>query len=112
MNPSQKFGVLPILGVPEILCTRFVRKPGNRGILQFSGILSISNLRVFSADVGFDISSGPQSVSGTSREVTGARRFRLFLDSNVLAGGIVFPPGLGKATPSDPTARSPVVKKD
>jgi hypothetical protein len=43
-----------ILGVPEILCTRFVRKPGNRGILQISGILSISNLSVFSADDGFD----------------------------------------------------------
>ena len=43
-----------ILGVPEIFCTRFVRKLGNRGILQISGILSISNLSVFSADDGFD----------------------------------------------------------
>ena len=43
-----------ILGVPEILCTRFVRKPGNRGILLISGILTISNLSVFSADGGFD----------------------------------------------------------
>src|SRR5580658_7163015 len=43
-----------ILGVPEILCTRFVRKPGKRGIRRILGILSISNLSVFSADVGFD----------------------------------------------------------
>jgi hypothetical protein len=43
-----------VLGVPEIVCTRFVRKPGNRGIWPISGILSISNLSVFSADGGFD----------------------------------------------------------
>ena len=43
-----------VLGVPEILCTRFVRRFGNREIGQFSGSLSISNLIVFSADGGFD----------------------------------------------------------
>ena len=43
-----------VLGIPEDLCTRFVRKPGNRGIRQVSGILSISNLSVFSAAGGFD----------------------------------------------------------
>jgi hypothetical protein len=48
---------------------------------------------------------------GTSREVTGARRLRLLLDSSVLVGGIVFPQGLDKATPSHPTARLPIVKK-
>ena len=32
----------------------FVRNPGDRGIWHFSGIPSISNLSVFSADGGFD----------------------------------------------------------
>jgi hypothetical protein len=43
-----------VLGVLEIVCTRFVRKPDNRGIRHISGILNISNLSVFSADDGFD----------------------------------------------------------
>jgi hypothetical protein len=43
-----------ILGIPEILCTRFVRRSGNLGNWQFSGILGFSNLSVFSAEDGFD----------------------------------------------------------
>src|SRR5258708_19496799 len=40
----------------------------------------------------------PAPFSKLSREVTGQRRIRLFLDSNVLTGGIVSPRGLDKAT--------------
>ena len=36
-------------------------------------------------------------ISLTSNEMTGTRRLRLFLDSNVLTGGIVSPWGLDKA---------------
>jgi hypothetical protein len=52
-------------GIPEILCTRFVRKNGNRGILQFSGILSVSNLSVLSADVGFDSSPRLETITAS-----------------------------------------------
>jgi hypothetical protein len=44
---------MQLLGFWEFL-KFFVRKPGNRGILQISGILSISNSSVFSAYDGFD----------------------------------------------------------
>src|SRR5258707_7593746 len=40
----------------------------------------------------------PASPWSPSRKVTSRRRIRLFLDSNVLTGGIVSPWGLDKAT--------------
>jgi hypothetical protein len=40
----------------------------------------------------------PAPFSKLSRKVTGQRRIRLFLDSNVLTGGILSPWGLDKAT--------------
>jgi hypothetical protein len=43
-----------VLGIPENFCTRFVRKPGNPEIRHISGILSFSNLSVFSGYGGFD----------------------------------------------------------
>ena len=57
---DRKKQLLGVLAVPEMFSTRFVRKHGNRGILQFSGILRISNLSVFSADDGFDSSRLPK----------------------------------------------------
>src|SRR5262249_38616990 len=47
----------------------------------------------------------PTPFSNPSREVTGPRKIRLFLDSNVLTGGIVSPWGLDKATLSLCAAR-------
>jgi hypothetical protein len=43
-----------VLEIPEDFCTRFVRKRGNPEIRHISGILSFSNLSVFSAYGGFD----------------------------------------------------------
>jgi hypothetical protein len=61
---------MQLLGFWEFL-KFFVRKPGNRGILQISGILSISNLSVFSADDGFDSRRLPKKLNSKGYDRSG-----------------------------------------